>query len=162
MEEQKKTRRRNPRPMKLMSFRFDERLYNQFLDKAEENNMSCVQALEHLMNIAVKGILELKTPAASYEQEELTFELAGHLDEIQMLEKFVAFVDSEPGFIPSKEKMEKWISKGKPVVIRFPKFRVEFSDSEMVMIENNKVKAVITDFSKVKEMFGLVCGRIGA
>lgn len=154
----KRTRRMHKRPMKAMSFRFDERLYNQFIEKATENDLSVVQALEHLMIIAVNGILDLKTPASfDLENEEVVFEFAGVIDQSRMVQKLKELIKEKPEFLPSVERYTKSGALNKPIVIRFPRFRVELSPSELVVIENNKLKATITD-QKIRSEIARIVG----
>jgi hypothetical protein len=153
IKEEKKKRRMEKRPMKAMSFRFDERIYNKFVEKVKENNLSIVEAIENLMNIAVHGILDFKKLRnTGIKKEEIVYEFAGKMDEERMVKKLKELIQTKKEFLPSSKKYNKFLGMGKPIIIRFPKFRVEYTPTELSIIENNKIKALITDEKELKEI----------
>lgn len=160
MTKNNQKRRMFKRPMKSAAFRFDERLYLQFQTKATENDMSCVEALEHLMKLAVGGLLDLS--AFEPTQEEAVLEEASSTQKMAMLMKFHMLLGSEK-FVPDKRRIDNCIALKKPVIIRHPKFRVSIRKSKsgevsIEIIENNKIKAVI-DGEPAEQAFSMLCMR---
>jgi len=107
--------------------------------------MSCVEALEHLMKLAIGGLLDLS--AFEPTEEEAVLEEASSAQEAVMLAKFHMLLDSDK-FVPEKRRIDNCVALKRPVIIRFPKFRVSIKKSRLgevsiEMIENNKIKAVI-------------------
>lgn len=150
-------RRTHKRPMKSAAFRFDERLYLQFQAKATENDMSCVEALEHLMKLAVGGLLDLS--AFEPTEESAVLEEASSTQKMAMLTKLHMLSGSEK-FVPEKRRIDSCLALKRPVIIRHPKFRVSMTRSKsgevsIEIIENNKIRAVI-DGEPAAQAFSMI------
>ena len=141
-------RRKHARPLKGASFRFEESLYEDFMNLAKEKGLSSVVALEILMKVALKGILDLSNEEGSYKD----IEQADDQNKERILNKFVELASNKPECLPSESKIKDSIKKKRKINALFPKFKVSFDikQTTVEIVENNKIKVLLAGTEAIK------------